>query len=426
MRAQHLLGTTVAVCLLLLLLEQPVISPPPVPNPNEATNRERAYRQRPALPRFLPPAAVTLDSASDDAQPLLVSGSGGGGGGGGNGTAWQSVSRSSPADKKYFMALGVVSNVMWQNSFDRRRWIRETWLTYPNVGKTTDVKFVVAMRRSDLSSIPAQMADELAAEQQKHRDLLMLEKVPERKSPCLKTMAWYRWAVGHYVDITFIAKTDDDAYVHTPKLELNMRPFAPEPLVYIGSTLWGTYIKQTFEPCARRMGPMMAVGGMKEERCEKRGADGPYPYAVGMLQVLSLKVASWMVEQEEFAEFERRATAATRPPMMDQGEDLVIGMFLYHSPWPLMPLHWGWDKLHDLCFKCDRKDQIWRPITHQTVVAHHTANAAIMHDVHRNISRACEKHDCEALLPFEVKSLADLCGRGSIKKVYSKCKMLAK
>ena len=43
-------------------------------------------------------------------------------------------------------------------------------------------------------------------------------------------MAWYRWAVGHYADITFIAKTDDDAYVHTPKLELNMRPFAPGTL----------------------------------------------------------------------------------------------------------------------------------------------------------------------------------------------------
>ena len=243
MRAQHLLGATVAVCLLLLLREQPVISPPPVPNPNEAANRERTYREQPALPRFLPTAAVTLDTASDAAQLLLVSRSGSTGGS--NGTAWQSVSRSAPAGKKYFMALGVVSNVMWQNSFDRRRWIRETWLTYPNVGKTTDVKFVVAMRRSDLSSIPAQMADELAAEQQQHSDLVMLEKVPERKSPCLKTMAWYRWAVGHYADVTFIAKTDDDAYVHTPKLELNMRPFAAEPLVYIGSTLWGTYIKET-------------------------------------------------------------------------------------------------------------------------------------------------------------------------------------
>jgi hypothetical protein len=52
---------------------------------------------------------------------------------------------------------------------------------------------------------------------------------------------------------------------------------------------------------------------------------------------------------------------------------LLLGMFLYLSPWPLMPLHWGWDELHDLCFKCTRKDQIWRPITTQTVVAHHTA-----------------------------------------------------
>ena len=50
-----------------------------------------------------------------------------------------------------------------------------------------------------------------------------------------------------------------------------------------------------------------------------------------MLQVLSLKVASWMVEQEEFAEFERRATAATRPPMMDQ-VTLALAVTLNPSP----------------------------------------------------------------------------------------------
>ena len=49
--------------------------------------------------------------------------------------------------------------------------------------------------------------------------------------------------------------------------------------------------------------------------------------------------------------------------------------------------------------------QIWRPITHQTVVAHHTANSDIMHDVHRNITRACEApHDCTKPLPMEVRS----------------------
>jgi len=329
--------------------------------------------------------------------------------------------RSSP-----FIALGVVSNVMWGNSFNRRRWIRETFATYPNVGRTMTLEFIVAMLQSNLSPVPAELAADLRAEAAQHKDLVVLERVPERKSPCLKTMAWYRYAVAAYPGATFIAKTDDDAYVHTVKLEHNMRRFAHEPHIYIGSTLWGSYATKTFEPCARRMGPMMTMGGMKEENCVEKGAVGPYPYAVGMLQVLSYPVAAWMVAQEEYEVFERRATAATRPPMMDQGEDMVIGMFIYHSPWPLMPLHWGWDKLHDLCFKCERKDQIWRPITHQTVVAHHIANEQIIAEVHANITRVCDDRCVHTDLPFEVTSLADLCSRGRIREVYSKCAMVPK
>jgi hypothetical protein len=332
-----------------------------------------------------------------------------------------------------FIVLGVVSNVMWANSFERRRFIRESWKTYTNVGKTMHVVFIVALRQSDLSPVPQEVESRLRAEAAKHGDMLLFEQVPERKSPCLKTMAWFRHAVHTYPGATFIAKTDDDAFVQTIKLEANMRPFANKPQVYIGSTLWGSYITKTFEACARRMGPNMCAGGMKEERCAERGAIGPYPYAVGMLQVLSYDIASWMVQQDTFAEFERRATAATRPPMMDHGEDMVIGMFLYLSPWPLMPLHWGWDKLHDLCFKCTRKDQIWRPITTQTVVAHHTANEDIMREVFHNVTygshfdpRPCDDKCQHQLLPFEVTSLKDLCSRGggSIRRVYSKCAML--
>lgn len=324
------------------------------------------------------------------------------------------------------MALGIVSNCMWQNSFDRRRWIRETFMGYSNVQKSMAVKFVVALLQSNLSPVPTDLSSALRKEADEHGDTLLLERVPERKSPCLKTMAWYRHAVSAFPRATFIAKTDDDAYVHTIKLEHNMRRFAGVSHVYVGSTLWGSYITKTFEACARRMGPMMTVSGMQEEKCVERGAIGPYPYAVGMLQVLSYPVASWMIAQPEYDEFERRATAATRPPMMDHGEDMVIGMFLYNSPWPLMPLHWGWDKLHDLCFKCERKDQIWRPITHQTVVAHHVANKDIMHDVHRNISAVCDDRCAHRDLPFEVTSLNDLCSRGSISKVYSKCKLAGK
>lgn len=332
-----------------------------------------------------------------------------------------------------FIVLGVVSNCMWQNSFDRRRWIRETWKTYANVGKTMHVVFIVAMLQSNLSPVPTELAEALREEAKTHGDMLLLEQVPERKSPCLKTMAWFRHAARTYPDATFLAKTDDDAFVQTIKLEANMRPFAKEPRVYIGSTLWGSYITKTFEACARRMGPNMCAGGMVEEKCKERGAIGPYPYAVGMLQVLSHQLAAWMVEQPNFAEFERRATAATRPPMMDHGEDMVIGMFLYLSPWPLMPLHWGWDKLHDLCFKCTRKDQIWRPITTQTVVAHHVANEDIIKAVFHNITHGshfdptpCDSACQQQQLPFEVKSLGDLCSRGNIAKVYSKCALVRK
>ena len=231
-----------------------------------------------------------------------------------------------------FIVLGIVSNCMWGNSFDRRKWIRETWKTYANVGKTMHVVFIVALLQSDLSPVPASLEARLRSEADAHRDMLLLTRVPERKSPCLKTMAWFRYAAKTYPDATFLAKTDDDAFVQTIKLEANMRPFARQPLVYIGSTLWGSYITETFQACARRMGPNMCAGGMKEERCKERGAIGPYPYAVGMLQVLSHRVASWMVQQPNFLEFERRATAATRPPMMDHGEDMVIGMFLRTLP----------------------------------------------------------------------------------------------
>jgi hypothetical protein len=448
----------VVVALLLILREAPSAGVAPVPAPQQLSKPPvpQAAVPPPAEQlRLRPPRASNGDDGAPSAAqssslpsrlyvdlsnttaPTSASANTGAVPAGANAVApWRG---SSPP----FIVLGVVSNVMWQNSFDRRRWIRETWKTYPNVGRTMHVIFVVGMLQSDLKPVPQQMAAELRREAADHEDMLLLESVPERKSPCLKTMSWFRYASRAYPSATFIAKTDDDAFVQTIKLEANMRPFAKEERVYIGSTLWGSYITQTFEACARRMGPNMCAGGMKEEKCAERGAIGPYPYAVGMLQVLSHKVASWMVEQPSFLEFERRATAATgtqkrpdgSPLMMDHGEDMVIGMFLYQSPWPLMPLHWGWDKLHDLCFKCTRKDQIWRPITTQTVVAHHIANEEIIKAVFHNVThgshfdpRPCDDACQQQILPMEVKSLSDLCSRGggSIAKVYSKCAMVRK
>ena len=444
MRSWHLLLVTVGASLVLLLREMPssaIGSPSNPPALPVARVVKGGATTRPALQQSTSAAEVMpympLPSRSDitvertkiASQSRIQT----------NSTTLVTTAAAPSVGVGPFMALGVVSNVMWGNSFERRQLIRDTWKTYSNVGRTVHVVFVVGMLQANLAPIPPETADRIRKEQEKHGDLLILESVPERKSPCLKTMAWFRHATKTYPNAPFVAKTDDDAFVQTIKLEANVRRFVGQPHIYIGSTLWGSYIPKTFEACARRMGPMMAVGGMREEKCQERGAIGPYPYAVGMLQVLSHDTASWMVSQPNYDEFERRATAATgtdkrpdgSPMIMDHGEDMVIGMFLYLSPFPLMPLHWGWDKLHDLCFKCERKDQIWRPITVQTVVAHHTANEEIMQNVFHNIThgshfdpRPCDDKCQRQTLPFEVTSLKDLCSRGSIKSVYSKCKML--
>ena len=38
------------------------------------------------------------------------------------------------------------------------------------------------------------------------------------------------------------------------------------------------------------------------------------------------------------------------------GEDTVLGMWVHSSPFRITALHWGWDKIHDLCFLCKECD----------------------------------------------------------------------
>ena len=80
------------------------------------------------------------------------------------------------------------------------------------------------------------------------------------------------------------ALVDDDAYVHTVRLEHNLRalldgktnvPVAPPgPYLYVGATLWASYIEQSFEVCGHGMGPNMAAGAAHTEKCAARGAVG--------------------------------------------------------------------------------------------------------------------------------------------------------
>ena len=85
------------------------------------------------------------------------------------------------------------------------------------------------------------------------------------------------------------------------------------PKIYLGATLWASYIQETFEVCGHGMGPVSAAGAAKQERCAERGGVGPFPYVAGTLEVLSMPLASWLVKQPSVARFVQRAHAVTPP-----------------------------------------------------------------------------------------------------------------
>jgi len=195
------------------------------------------------------------------------------------------------------------------------------------------------------------------------------------------------------------------------------------PMVYMGATIWASYIEDEFAVCGHGMGPNMAAGAAKQQGCAQRGGVGPFPFASGTLEVLSMPLAEWIVSQPPVARFVQRAHAAT-PHRWNIGEDTVLGMWVHMSPFAITALHWGWDKIHDLCFTCKDTTQLWKPLTTKTVVVHikgHQANRNNFLDVHHNFSRVCDAKCQQQTLDFDVTSLADLCRRGSISKVYSKC-----
>lgn len=170
-----MLATLAIGCILLLKEVAPFLSATTAPAGRSAASS--------AQPR---PDAGGMAAASEALQDSL-----------GSSGRWDAAAATSPRPAagaaSPFIALGVVSNCMWQDSFERRRWLRETMLTHANIGSSVALKFVVALLQSDLSAIPAEMRARLDAEAAAHGDMLLLPTVPERKSPCLKTMAWYRW-----------------------------------------------------------------------------------------------------------------------------------------------------------------------------------------------------------------------------------------
>lgn len=135
------------------------------------------------------------------------------------------------------LAVGVVSAPEFEL---RRLGIRSTWLQYPNVG--VSVRFLIRSRNA-----PPTVARALALENKTHNDILGLDSIAwnetRLRGPVLCLAAWLRYAAAALPHARFVAKVDDDTYIHTPQLERMLRAVlvqssAESGRVYMGVLNW--------------------------------------------------------------------------------------------------------------------------------------------------------------------------------------------
>lgn len=112
------------------------------------------------------------------------------------------------------LAIGIVSG---PDNAPLRRDIRETWLGRGSVPPQVDARFLVDMPRGARELLLAEGAS----------DVLLLNYTGGRQRAAFtKQWVWFGWALRRYPSARFIAKCEDDVFLHPPGL-LRMATSAP-------------------------------------------------------------------------------------------------------------------------------------------------------------------------------------------------------
>ena len=270
------------------------------------------------------------------------------------------MSSSSPSSSSSscVVAMGIVSA---PEHVERRAASRATWFRWPNVGvdgsKPISAHFVVRT-----GAAPPPIAQLVAAEQRAHGDVVPLADVPwnetRLRGPVLSVAAWFSFAARRLPSCAYVAKLDDDAYVHAPALEKLLRQTlvtAPHPeRIYMGAFSWFHWMPRIFERSgfgwSYSMAWMLGRGcrniTSSEERCKWRGCGtctGPFPFASGYLAILSTPLAAEVfatapsaapVLADDLARLRAATTLTTRTggEQFKVMEDIWIGSLLYRQP----------------------------------------------------------------------------------------------
>lgn len=218
--------------------------------------------------------------------------------------------------KDYFIVIGMPVGVNERNR-NRRNLLRKLWISeYPNIGKTVRAEFIVGLQTYQGDGHDAETIQGLYEEHSKYGDLSMVNAREATTDPYRgdpkntgeKLVAWMRLVVVMYANTAFFVKADWDSWIHTVRLEFNLRHLlatrsAP---MYFGNTLWCSYSVENFQPCGYGFGPLQAAGSRKVECPRLPGgarAVGPYPYAAGLFWGMAAELVRWIASSRFVYDF---------------------------------------------------------------------------------------------------------------------------
>ena len=220
----------------------------------------------------------------------------------------------------HYLAVGVISAPEYVH---RRAVLRATWMGLDG-GVDVCANFVVRARH-----VPMHMDSLLHAEATAHGNDILRVDVPwnetRMRGPILTLAAWVRHASLHFPMARYVAKVDDDSYLHAPGLANMLRSSvehaAPLAHTYMGTLTWYSWFANKWDRCgfgwtwqgSMGMGHNCRNNTWASQRCVDGcgPASGPFPFAAGYLIILSAPLATAIASSPALDEEMRRLSSAS-------------------------------------------------------------------------------------------------------------------
>ena len=256
-----------------------------------------------------------------------------------------------------YLAIGVISAPQYAA---RRDSLRASWLRWELVGRGQPVRVLFVVRSS---GAPDALDCQLNVEQRRFDDIARVAVAwneSRLRGPVLSLAAWLELATRQFSAASFVAKMDDDAYLHVPDLVTLLRTIestpSHAPFTYLGPMSWFHWHPNIFERSgfgwyfgeAYKTGAFCRNATAAEERCGHAGCGGcvgPFPFAAGFLLVLSTSLAEELAASPVLRHDLRALRAAStivnrfgKPTDMVM-EDIWLGSLLHRRP-PSRPVRY--------------------------------------------------------------------------------------